>query len=381
MFSKVIDSDRHVAEPITLWQNYLPEAYAEYLPQYEYHNETLDLARRAVVHGPQAAIPVIPDTVVQGKPIQHKVSEKFTIEASKKVPELLSEFEKAATAQGQLASMDEMGIQQSIIFPTDAVYLVNHKDFPTDVSRAFASAYNHWLKDMVEQSPDRLIPLGVISRHDPEQMVADVMELHRWGWKNILLRPEPIHGHSLGSPAYAAFWKACEELEISVTFKGGSHLHGVTVGLDRFESHFAIHACSHYMEAQLAFLSLLEGGVLEDYPTLRFAFMEAGAAWLPGWLWRLDNVCYDILPGELAGKVNMKPSEYFKRQCWIAFEMDEPSLREVVDWVGLDKLLWGTDFPHMDHEFVKVSEIESDVFSPEELNQILEENPKGFFRL
>lgn len=363
-----------------MWREYLDPAFVEYLPEYRFENSPLDLAQRMLTHGPRGGVPVVPRTTVKGEPIQYKITEKFLVEASYKVTDMLEEFKQAASAKGQLENMDESGIHRSIMFPTDAVYLVNHEGFPAEVSRAFASAYNRWLKDFCDQSPERLIPLGVVSRHDPATMIDQLETLVSWGWKNILLRPEPILGKGLGDAVYRAFWQACEHHQVSVSIKGGSHLHGPTIGLDRFESHFAIHACSHYMEAQLAFLSLLEGGVFEKYPTLRFAFMEAGASWLPAWLFRLDKVCYDVLPKEVEGRINQKPSEYFRRQCWIAFEIDEPGLGEVVKAVGIDRLLWGTDFPHMDHDFVKVSDLESEDFTPTEFRQILEENPKGFYR-
>jgi len=109
------------------------------------------------------------------------------------------------------------------------------------------------------------------------------------------------------------------------------------------------------MEAQLAFLSLLDAGVLERHPRLRVAFLEAGASWVPHWLWRLDEICYATMPGENARNVTIPPSRYFARQCWVGIELGEPCLRQVIDLVGADRLLYGTDFPHPDH----LSDVES----------------------
>ena len=131
----------------------------------------------------------------------------------------------------------------------------------------------------------------------------------------------------------------------------------------------------------MAFLTLLEGGVLERYPKLKVAFMEAGASWLPAWLWRLDHVCYEQMPMEISHHIKMLPSEYFKRQCWIAFEMEEPGLRTLIDTVGVDKLLWGTDFPHFDHEDEEVEGMTHPELSAEEIRIIQRENPRAFFNL
>jgi predicted TIM-barrel fold metal-dependent hydrolase len=66
-------------------------------------------------------------------------------------------------------------------------------------------------------------------------------------------------------------------------------------------------------------------------------------------LWRLDEE-YRNLAGEVAENVRMKPSAYFRRQCFATVEPSEPNLAEVIRYVGEGSLLFGTDFPHLDHE-------------------------------
>lgn len=65
--------------------------------------------------------------------------------------------------------------------------------------------------------------------------------------------------------------------------------------------------------------------------------MEAGCGWLPYWLWRLDEMEYASLGWEVGEQVRMKPSDYFRWQCFIAVEPDEPCV------------VYGTDYPHTDH--------------------------------
>jgi predicted TIM-barrel fold metal-dependent hydrolase len=77
-------------------------------------------------------------------------------------------------------------------------------------------------------------------------------------------------------------------------------------------------------------------------------FLEAGCGWLPYWLFRLDEE-YQQLAGEVEGAVTMAPSAYFRRQCFAAFEPGEPGLAQVVRYVGEESLVFGTDFPHLDH--------------------------------
>jgi predicted TIM-barrel fold metal-dependent hydrolase len=106
------------------------------------------------------------------------------------------------------------------------------------------------------------------------------------------------------------------------------------------------------MEQMMAFLSLLESGVLERHSSVRFAFLEAGCGWLPYWLYRLDDIEYRHLASEVAEHVRVPPSAYFRRQCFVSFEPGEPYLSDVLarHLFGGRPLVFGTDFPHPDHE-------------------------------
>jgi predicted TIM-barrel fold metal-dependent hydrolase len=132
----------------------------------------------------------------------------------------------------------------------------------------------------------------------------------------------------------------------------------------------------------LALLSLIDGGVLERHPGLRVAFLEAGCGWVPYWLWRLD-ASWQYMTGEVAENVRLKPSEYFRRQCFVAIEPEEPGLAEVIRQLGPDNLLFGTDYPHADHGDDIVDHVLSlrTVLSEELLHKLLSENPARFYGL
>ena len=68
-------------------------------------------------------------------------------------------------------------------------------------------------------------------------------------------------------------------------------------------------------------MDLICGGVLERYPRLRMAFLEAGGLWVPYWLARLDELYGKI--AHLVPKLKMKPSEYFRRQYFCSAEPDD----------------------------------------------------------
>lgn len=379
---RIIDSDRHVMEPLDMWSQYVDKAvFARYPVSLKHDTETA-MRERVERLGFSASKKLPPTFMIGDKSVLSGWGEELQL-ACLEVENSEAERLLAMSPDTQLASMDETNIAVASIFPTFAGMIVNHNDIPPEVSLAYADGYNRWLKHYCDYDASRLNAVGLISRHDPNTMLAQLDRIIANGWRCITLRPEVVAGRGLGHADYEAFWDACEMNGVSITIHGGTHANLPTAGTERFESHFAMHACSHSMEIQMAFLSLLESGVLERYPKLKLAFLEAGASWLPHWLWRLDNICYPEFPSLIKDNITMLPSEYFKRQCWVSIELGEPCLQEVIDIIGREKLLYGTDFPHPDHlQFTgKDVAAQLDNFSEGELHSLLEANARVFFSI
>ncbi len=133
----------------------------------------------------------------------------------------------------------------------------------------------------------------------------------------------------------------------------------------------------------MGFLALLEGGVLERHPDLKVAFLEAGCGWVPYWLWRLDEAEYKHLAWEVADNVKMKPSEYFRRQCFVSVEPSEPYLHQTIEYIGEDNLIFGSDYPHIDQDPDVVDEAVAleERLPHETVKKILWDNPRRFYGL
>lgn len=372
MVKSVFDADRHVIEPNSFWQQYTDQNIFRTYPII-YRNEG-ELLKDRYDH------PVI---YLNNSPLLNHWGEKLQAASSIKSREIHDLLVTGIDSKLQLQSMDNTNIGQAAIFSTFAQYVINHACIPTHASLEYADAFNRWLDTFCQEDSSRLFGAALISRHDPQTMLAQLERILSYGFTIIHLRPEVIAGYSLGDKAFNDFWQACEANSITIAFHGGTHLQAPTVGTDRYTSRFGLHACSHPMEAQMAFLSLLESGVLERHPKLRFVFLEAGASWLPHWLWRLDNICYPEFPMLIKDNIKMLPSEYFKRQCWVAIELGEPCLREVINCVGHERLLYGTDFPHPDHLQFTTDNITDQLseLSEEELMAVLQNNAEECFGL
>ena len=99
--------------------------------------------------------------------------------------------------------------------------------------------------------------------------------------------------------------------------------------------------------------SLVLEGVFERFPKLKMVMIEAGFGWAPSLAWRLDKV-FERLHSEVP-HLKRKPSEYIRDHIWWTTQpMEDPERREhlfqVIEWIGWDKLLFATDYPHWDYD-------------------------------
>ena len=353
---KIIDADSHVIEPPAMWGQYLEPKFREFAPS--------------------------ADMKIKGEPISQKISPQVQAEGNKQMRQAHPHaYLNRYNPESHVQSMTQMGIDVAFIYPNYGLWLFAIDSLPAEVMGAFVRAYNTWLyEEFCSYDPARLKGVAAVNQHDPEDMVKELHRMANLGWRAVFLRPNPVKGRILSDPAYEPFWAACEDLDMAVGIHEGHWSRLPTTGADRFNTRFALHACSHPMEQMMALLALIEGGVLERHPQLRIGFLESGCGWLPYWLWRLDEE-YQVTPWEVKDRVRLMPSEYFRRQCFIAVEPSEPYLSQLIDYIGSDNIIFGSDYPHMDHKPDIVSQVlrlEKDL-TKETVEKILEYNPTRFY--
>ena len=154
---------------------------------------------------------------------------------------------------------------------------------------------------------------------------------------------------NLDDPDLFPFFAEAERLNVPVCIHVGAG-DGVPAATERFDHPFFTHAMAHPFEQMIASLCVVAGGLLERFPRLKFAFMEAGCGWVPYWMERLDEH-YEILQPTVPW-LTKPPSEYMKSgQMFYAFEMEEKMLPYVAEFVGAERLVFATDYNHSDSKF------------------------------
>lgn len=248
----------------------------------------------------------------------------------------------------RIKDLDVDGIDAAFLYPTLGLHsgVIEEPEFAAAVCRA----YNRWIADFCAPYPDRLFPVAMLPMQSVDAAVNEMRFARReLGMRAAFLRPNPYHNRLLSDAAYHPVWLEAQDLDMTIGFHEGTG--GMaTVGADRIVGYAAKHIVSHMMEMQLASLNVIWGGVCERFPKVRFGFLECGGGWMPAWLDRMDR--HFLRGGDKGNEaLRLKPSEYFRRQCWISFEPVESTIRSSAELLGENKLLWATDYPHSDGFF------------------------------
>ena len=324
---RVIDIDGHVREADDLWERYLEPPFRARAPKIE-----------KVANG--QLLFLLEDKRHHRKPDESPFQTK-----SDNSP--VNEHRDLATDPSErLKDMERDGIERGMLFPSAGLYLPSVEEEP--YAAALCRAYNNWLYDYCAVDRKRLMGVGVIPVQDIHAAVEEarraILELK---FKGIFVRPNPVKGRTLDDAYYDPLYKTLQELGAPLMVHEGSGAYLPTAGADRFPGQwFFTHTVSHPFEQMLASLGLICKGTLEKHPDLQVVFLESGAGWLPYWLWRMDEH-QEILPFQVPW-LKMKPSEYFRRQCYISFEPDEERLGETVQAIGADRVVFASDYPHWD---------------------------------
>jgi predicted TIM-barrel fold metal-dependent hydrolase len=367
---KVFDADAHVVEPKNIWERFLDEKY-QHRVSWQQPFPGMDRFRPATVDGRYTQ---------HHKTLYGRQQEavRWTTEAMvEKYGEVVNKgFDGASVAE----SMKVEGVDLMVLYgPGYDMWL---DGIAPDIQAGMARAYNRWAEEMRETSGGRVLAAGPVPLNDVTRAVEEVRYAHETlGMRCFWSRPNPFNKRTLGDRYFDPLWEILQDLDVPFATHEFMGLVGPSAGEDRFSSFVEWHTFVHQMEAQMAMLAMIVNGVFERFPRLRVAYMEAGSAWLPSWLHRIEEHV------ELAGwletpECTKDPVEYFKQNCWVTTECDEHLVYHTIEELGDSRILFETDFPHPDSKYPKAVEtfLAQERVSDESKRKILWDNALDFYR-
>jgi uncharacterized protein len=262
--------------------------------------------------------------------------------------------ERDFDAPSQLDGMDREGIDAAVLYPSFGLFALATDGLDPGLALAICQAYNDWLAKFCATDPLRLKGVAMVPRQDPAGAASEARRAVRdLSMVGVFVRPNVVDGHTLDDERYDVMYGALEELGVPLGLHEGGKAGHPQAGADRFSDLEMQHICTHPLEQMCAAVSLVYGGVLDRFPSLRVVFLEAGCGWVPFWLERMDEHHDNALARNFGGtrKRELRPSEYFQRQCYVSANADETLLADVAARIGTDRIVFSSDYPHPDAPF------------------------------
>jgi predicted TIM-barrel fold metal-dependent hydrolase len=279
----------------------------------------------------------------------------------------------------RLEDMDRVGIDVAVLYPSSALFFgpndpiaaLHNAEFVRDCQRA----YNDWMVEYCSADPDRLFGVGAVPLQSVELAVKEVQRVREIGLRGVFIRPSPyVDELPFSSAVYDPFWGACQDSGLPVAFHPGVHIDTpgacAKFGLVHQDKDIMItnsapspeaggsgfgQAIGNAVDMIVTMGRIIMGGVCERFPRVRFIFLESGGGWCATQLQRMDEQVEEF---PLEGRwLTMKPSEYFRRQCYVSFDPGEWNLAASAQWIGPDRILWASDYPHPEYREEVVEEL------------------------
>jgi uncharacterized protein len=359
---RIIDADGHVQEKQIPWADLLEETYRSRAPREVKDNRGFSF--------------VMIDGRLTPKPVGKGCS--FVGAPRNRSPQPTTGMVDPVQ---RLKDMDVEGIDAAVLFGTSPFLSLPFVE-DKDLASAIARVYNNWLAGYCKTDPRRLKGVALTAIQDPVEAVNELRRaVEELKFVAVAAPPISASKKNLDDPDLYPFFAEAERLNVPVCIHVGAG-DGVPAGTERFDHPFYTHAMAHPFEQMIAVLCVVVGGLLERFPRLKVAFMEAGAGWVPYWMERLDEHFEFLQP--TVPWLTKPPSEYMRSgQMYYAFEMEERTLPYVADFVGAERLIFATDYNHSDSKFPHTVEevMERKDLSDELKAKIMGENAARLYSL
>ncbi len=337
----VYSSDSHIIEPPDLWTKRIDKEWRELAPRIVSLEDTdiwvVDKDTRFAVVG-----------------IQDQAGYRF--EDPSKITKK-GRMDQLATGSGgwepdaYCEGLAHDGVAGALVYPSNAVQAFRCIDGPLLYN--MAKTYNDWvITEFCAPRKKQLKAAAMITVDDPQLAITEMRRCAKLGAAALMLPTLPVYPKTYDQPEFEPMWAAAEEIGLPLVMHFGS----TQRGRDREPPLDLILHATRDVQVQRTLTTLFLSGLFVKHPKLRLGVVEFGASWLPPLMQIIDRLYkenIDALPlrypdGEL-------PSDHLRRNMFASFQDDQGAIA-MRDYLGVENLQWGNDYPHAESTYPKSQE-------------------------
>ena len=349
----VISSDSHVFEPPDLWTTRIDSKFRDRAPRMQRVGETDQL----YVEG---------DQMIAGIGLISNAGARFD------APETISAFGRFEDVHvggydpdEHLRDMKLDGVSAEVLYPSQGLFCFKIVD--SELMSATFRAYNDWLAEFCETNPARLKGQAMINLDDVQDGIKELERAAKSGLVGGMITEYPQEDRRYDSPEYLPFWAAAQDLNMPLSLHTATQREGRSRSAGATSVRDASARSTKVVLPAKSICDMIFSGVFERFPGLRVAIVEFELSWAPYLLTTMDYTYHERHEeASYRFKGGLRPSDFFHRNIYLSFQEDGVGIR-LRDIIGVDQLMWGSDYPHAESTFPKSREI---------LDQILEGVPQ-----
>ncbi len=363
---RILDADCHQMEPSDLFETRLEPSLRDRAPRRERHEGRAQL-------------------MVEGETVTSEAKYPFSApEFQAALVRGMERFSRARegrfSAASRLADMDAEGVDVQVIYPTVGGQLLGREYRDGALLAACCRAYNEWSAEYCSAAPERLRWAAMLPVQDTALALEEARRAAASGATAFYLRPNPIAGRNLFHEANFPLFAEIEALERPIAIHDSGSPHLPSYG-ERMDTHVTGHILAHPFEAMSAMAGFIWYGVFERFPRLTVVHVEADAGWVPYWLQRMEQH-WDFSGNAEHAYLTLRPTDYFRRNVYVACRGDERTLPAAVELVGDGNFVFNTDYPHPDGTWPwGMKSLEEQPISEASKRRIFWENAARAFRI
>lgn len=343
----VISSDSHVFEPPDLWTERIDAEFRDRAPRMERVGDADHLV-------------VEKDQMIAGIGLISNAGARF------ENPEQISahgRFEDVHAGgydpEQHIRDMKIDGVSAELLYPSQGLFYFKVAD--SRLMSAIFRAYNDWLAEFCSTNPERLKGVAMVNVDDVSEGVTELERCATMGMAAAMITEYPQEDRPYDSPEYEPFWAAAQDLEMPVSLHTATRREGRSRGAGATSVRDASGRATKVFYPATSMCDIIFSGVFERYPKFKLAIVEFELSWVP---YLLDSMDYTYVERQEEAfyrfKGDVRPSDFFRNNVYLSFQEDAVGIR-LRDVIGVDRLMWGSDYPHSESTFPRSREVLTEI--------------------